>query len=141
MPLLYPPLCQVLLAFGAKPSEFALIGSAALILRGHLPRDLGDLDVIAKDSAWELFAEQGEVNRVPPYGSERILIKTLYGEIEIYNEWLGDRARTENLIHQAERNPLHNGLVLPLVPIAEVISDKLLLDREKDRSDLEKLFS
>lgn len=134
------PLCEILVKFQADKENFAITGSSALYLRGLLTRIPGDLDVIARGSAWETFTQQFPAAKVEPYKSLKILISTEYGNIEIFNEWLGDRQKTNQAINQAEWVDRY-GLKLPLVQVSEVIQYKRSLGREKDQEDLKELKS
>lgn len=132
------PLLSTLLSYGADKRHYAITGSAALIFRGLLPptRKLGDLDVVARGPAWDCFAKQKHPVRVPPYGSKRISITfEEFGEIEIFDMWMGDQELTNRLIDTAEW-VIFEGISLPLALPQETIRYKLSLQRAKDQIDL-----
>lgn len=133
------PLVTTILNYGADVRNYAVTGSAALILRRLLPRKLGDLDVIARGLAWDCFAKRGNPVRVAPFGSQLISITVKgFGEIEIFDEWMGDRELTNRLIDTAELVTL-DGKVLPLALPQATIRYKSVLMRRKDQQDLEYL--
>lgn len=120
-------LLRELLEVGLPEGNFALFGSGPLMVRGWI-KDAGDLDVIARGTAWDYAKRIGQLSRLDQYGIDLVSI----GEhITIGTAWgIGDFS-VGTLIDEAE---MIDGI--PCVQLKHIITYKRLADRPKDRVHL-----
>ncbi len=111
-------------ALGLPAEDYAIFGSAPLLAHG-LIAEVGDIDIVATRSAWQLAQKLG--SPAPAPGGDRVV--HLAPDIDIYDGWLGLDA--EAIIRRAE---LLDGL--PVAHLSDVAAYKRLLDRPKDRLHL-----
>lgn len=103
------------------PTDFAVHGSAAMLLRG-LIEEVDDLDLVARGAAWRRACALA----APEPGSQDLAARPLPG-VEVWSGWLGDDVDT--LIDGAE---LVEGW--PCVRLQAVLAFKTRLARPKDRA-------
>ena len=111
-------------ALELPPKDYAVFGSAPLLAHG-LIAEVGDTDILATRSAWQLTQKLGAPVLAP--SGDRMV--HLASDIDIFNGWLGLDA--DAIIRRAE---LMDGL--PVACLADVAAYKRLLDRPKDRRHL-----
>jgi hypothetical protein len=92
------PLFAQLAALELDRAHFVIFGSAPLWIR-RLRSDLGDLDIVARATAWEHALTHGQ-HGIAPSGSP--VMSFCDGQIEIFPEWLPPCTDTDRLIDQAE---------------------------------------
>jgi len=111
--------------------DYVVHSSASLVLRGVL-YEAGDVDVVARGSAWRQalsWVDRGEAELDRGETDQRV---SLGHDVEIYDGWLGESA--DQVVGRAE---LVHGV--PCVPLADVIAMKERLDRPKDREHLARI--
>lgn len=124
-----------------EPSDFLIAGSGRLWAGGITPC-LSDLDLLVRPGsetwrrAMEIAFEHALIFDAAPLRSSDYTgdkIARLYGGLmEVCQTWLLPGSDTEELLGRAE---VIDGL--RYLPLEEVVSYKLWLDRAKDRADLE----
>jgi hypothetical protein len=120
-------LLQELLKIGLPEGDFALFGSGPLLVRGWID-DVGDLDVIARGTAWDHAQGVGQLSRLDQYGID---LASIGDHITIGTAWgIGDFS-VGILIDEAE---MIEGI--PCVQLKHIIAYKRLADRPKDRVHL-----
>jgi hypothetical protein len=120
-------LLQELLKVGLPEGDFALFGSGPLLVRGWID-EVGDLDVIARETAWDHAQRVGQLSRLDRYGID---IVSIGDHITIGTAWgIGDFS-VGILIDEAE---MIEGI--PCVRLKHIIAYKRLVGRPKDRAHL-----
>jgi len=66
-------LLQELLNVGLPEGDFALFGSGPLLVRGWID-DVGDLDVIARGTAWDHAQRVGQLSHLDRHGIDIVSI-------------------------------------------------------------------
>lgn len=112
------------------PEHFVIFGSAPLLVHG-LRSDVQDLDVLARDSAWDKVAS-GTRTRGSETGDP--LRGFFGGRIQFSERWISGDYDTDALIDGAE---IMDGL--PFARLEEVLRYKEKLNRPKDQDDIEAL--
>lgn len=116
---------------GLPPGDYAVFGSGPLLIRGIID-EAADLDVIARDAAWNDARRRGEMVDLPEHG---VSVASFYeGAVTVGNRWAIGNVSIDELIDSAE---MIDGL--PFVTLAHVRAYKLISDRPKDREHLELL--
>jgi hypothetical protein len=114
---------------GLAAEHCAIVGSGVLYAYG-LISDPADLDVLARDLAWDQACTLG-VPEPAPFGPvRRILLSG--GSIEILDNWFPVRWSTDELIDEAT---LVEGV--KLVKLAVIEKSKEMLNRSRDRKHIE----
>jgi hypothetical protein len=122
-------LFALVISAGLPVVDFALMGSAMMYVKG-LRSGIKDIDIIARDSAWEKAKELGAV-QVPASGTGE-WISLFDGKVNIYNKWAPGEWDTDMLIDSAEEI---GGL--RFVTLENVRAWKKIYNREKDLADIE----
>jgi hypothetical protein len=121
------PLISKLLALGLDADDYAIYGSALLLVHGI--RAINDLDVVARGRAWAEARELGISSIAPLNGAP---VARLYdGMIEVTNGWITNEASVDSLIDEAE---VIYGV--RFVGWKYVLSYKKKLRRPKDIADI-----
>ncbi len=120
-------LLQELLNVGLPEGDFALFGSGPLLVRGWID-DVGDLDVIARGTAWDHAQRVGQLSHLDGYGID---IVSIGDHITIGTAWGIGGFSVGALIDEAE---MIEGI--PCVRLKYIIAYKRLADRPKDRVHL-----
>lgn len=110
------------------PAHYVVHSTASLALRGVLT-EAGDLDVVARGTAWEAalaFVRRGAATLDRGVQDQRV---SMNSDVEVYDGWLGESA--DSVIGRAE---LVDGV--PCAPISDVIAMKERLGRPKDQRHL-----
>jgi hypothetical protein len=114
-------------------TDFVIFGSGPLLAHG-LRRRINDLDVVARGQAWRTFCDHGvagiaAINRAP-------LSLFWDGLIQVSEGWISEDWDADGLIDRAE---IIQGL--PFARLADVLGYKQVLQRPKDRIDIELLLN
>lgn len=111
--------------------DYAVFGSGPLLARGIIEH-ANDIDIIARDAAWEQALEQGELNYLP---EEDVTIASFFGGlVGVGVSWAYGEVAIDDLIDTAE---LYNGV--PFVLLDHVITYKQIAGRDKDHAHLERI--
>jgi hypothetical protein len=122
------PHVRDLLSLNLNVDDFAFIGSAPLFARSWI-EDPGDIDIVARASAWTAVAGLGEVTRIPD--SEVRKISLFDGKVEILDGWLPEYWSADEMIDGAD---IIYGL--RFVRLEIIAKAKRLLSRPKDLKHL-----
>ena len=110
------------------PTEHYVIAGSAPMLAHSIKREIHDLDIVAREGAWEKAATLGEIVQAP-YSSAKV-IYLCDGKIEILDRWFqwgaSDLIRTAEMIEG-----------LPFVPLRITVDWKRKLGRPEDKRDIE----
>ena len=111
--------------------DFVIFGSGPLLAHG-LRRHIRDLDVVARGTAWRRVSQRG----LPATGSVNGASMAAFwgGLIQFSPRWISDDWDVDSLIDRAE---IFEGL--PFAHLADVLRYKQMLNRPKDRSDIQAL--
>jgi hypothetical protein len=124
------PQVRNLLSLNLNPDDFAFIGSALLLARGWI-EDSGDIDVVARGSAWTAAVEKGKATELPD--NPRVHKVSLFdGTVEILDEYIPEICSRDKMIDEAE---IICGL--RFVQLEIIIKVKQHLSRPKDLKHLE----
>ena len=105
-------------------ADYAITGSGPLYAHGLIPALENDLDIVARNSAWEKAVKYN----TPITGKLGDLIVNLFnGRIQIFNEWSYVNETVNEIINNSE---LYNGY--PFATLDHVLAFKKKLKREKD---------
>lgn len=119
-------LLRKLIDLDLPQEDYALFGSGPLLVRGWI-QDVGDLDVFARNAAWEKAVERGNVE-IMADGAEIIQV----GEgVTFLPTWPFGPATIDTMIDTAE---VIDGI--PCVRLEYLIAYMELFDRPKDRERL-----
>lgn len=112
--------------------DFVIFGSGPLLAHG-LRQTIRDLDVVARGTAWHRVSECG----IPSVGAISGAPMALFwgGRIQFSPEWISKEWDTDDLIGRSE---IIQGL--PFAQLTDVLAYKQMLDRPKDRPDIEALL-
>ncbi len=122
------PLLDELRKLSLPAEDCALFGSGPLLAHGWL-RSAGDLDVLARGSAWERARGLGEVVHLDRWGVD---VVNIGADITVGTEWAIGDVDVDALIDGAD---MVDGL--PCAPLAMVEQYKRIADRPKDGEHLE----
>ncbi|MEE9178908.1 MAG: hypothetical protein V3U46_10820 [Acidimicrobiia bacterium] len=120
------PYLRELLELDLTIGDWALFGSGPLLVRGWID-NVGDLDIIARDAAWESAQTVGTENVL---GDGTVIFEIGAG-ITVGRNWAYGDFSIDELIDTAE---IIGGV--PCVLLEHVIAYKKLADRPKDRLHL-----
>ncbi|MEW2379299.1 hypothetical protein AB0883_24810 [Micromonospora sp. NPDC047812] len=118
------PLIRMLRALDLPTDDYVVFGSGPLLAHG-LRTQLGDLDIVARGTAWHRLAAMSPPAPAPSGHGQMVRL-----QIEAADQWLPG-FDTAHLIATAEH---HNGI--PFAPLAEVVRSKRHTARPKDHRDL-----
>lgn len=104
-------------------SSFVIFGSAPMLALGLL-QQVGDIDILARASAWETACRLG----TPLDAGKGDLVVRL-AEVDIYNGWMGADTRA---IFQTKFSVNS----LPYAPLWAVLEYKRTLNRPKDKAHI-----
>lgn len=112
-------------------NDYAIFGSAPMYI--HQLRDhIGDLDIIARGTAWVRLQELGKTH--PTLYHNGLEIDLGEGKIQAFNKWISDKWDINELIDTAESV---DGV--RFVQLEKVLEFKQELSRPKDIEDIAKL--
>jgi hypothetical protein len=123
------PFVQDLISLKLDPSHFAFIGSAPLFVRGWISAP-GDIDIVARASAWEEAVRRGDTETIP--GSAVRKVSLFHGTVEILDGWVPKISSADDMIDTAD--VIDELRFVNLDIIKEV---KRFIDRPKDRKHLQ----
>lgn len=125
--LLEHPLIRRLIQLDLERDNFVIFGSGPLLAHGI--RNIHDLDVVARGSAWHRVCDQG----IPSTGKISNAPATCFwgGRIQFFREWISTDWDSDDLIDQAE---IVEGLRFARLP--DVLAYKRMLMRPKDIMDI-----
>lgn len=127
--LLDHPLIVDLLALGLPTADYVVAGSGPMLAHGLID-DPSDLDVVAREAAWDVAVKLGEVEQAPFGPVRRVVL--LDGRIEILDGWFPEIWSVAELIAGAT---VVSGI--PFVSLDVVRRSKEILDRPRDHRHLE----
>lgn len=123
------PLILKLAKLEMDRDDFVIFGSGPLLVHG-LRRDVGDLDVVARDDSWRWACKFGDP--VDGSGVRVPIVHFCLGKIEVSPEWLPHpRWDTDELIDRAE---IKDGF--RFARLDDVLRYKRTLLRPKDLKDI-----
>lgn len=108
--------------------DHALFGSGPLLVRGWID-EVGDLDVVARGTAWERAQQLGTLVHLPEWD---VTVVEIGDAITVGNRWAIGVVDIDELIDGAE---LVDGI--PCARLDQVVAYKRISDRPKDRKHLE----
>lgn len=121
-------LIRKLAALGLPPDDFAIFGSAPLMIRGL--RESRDLDAVARGAAWAKAVSPAERLEKPAGGGTKAVLAG--GDIEFFDVWGPGEWDIDDLIDTAD---VIDGV--RFVSLDRVAKWKSLMGRPKDLADLE----
>ncbi len=126
--LLENPLIRRLIQLDLERDNFVIFGSGPLLAHG-IRKNIRDLDVVARGSAWHRVCDQG----IPSAGKISNAPATCFwgGRIQFFREWISTDWDSDDLIDQAE---IIEGL--RFARLADVLAYKRILMRPKDIMDI-----
>jgi hypothetical protein len=124
------PQVRDLLSLNLNVDDFAFIGSAPLLARGWIKAS-GDIDVVARGSAWTAAGERGKVTELPENSNIR-KVSLFDGRVEILDGYVPEICSADKMIDEAE---IMCGL--RFVRLEIIIQVKQYLARPKDLKHLE----
>ena len=124
-------LFQKLSTLNLPKKDFAVFGSGPLFIHG-LREEIHDLDIIARNKAWEKAKKSDEVEKMTTGPHE--VVSLFDGLIEIYNGWSPGEWDIGELIETAE---IVGGI--RYVTLENVFRWKKLANRPKDLPDIKNL--
>ncbi|WP_052509673.1 hypothetical protein [Kitasatospora griseola] len=124
-------LVRKLMSLRLPTRDYVVAGSGPLLAHG-LKDDIGDLDLVARGTAWEIITSL--VRPVPAPSGHGVMALLFDGEIEAFDMWLPGTCGRDELIEEAE---LIQGI--PFSPLRRVLGWKQRYDRSKDRADVARI--
>lgn len=91
------PLIQQLLRYDLPENEFAVFGDGPMMAHGL--KEVNDLDVIARGTAWSMACLLGQVSKTP---DNHVKVTLADGKIEVFDKWWPRGWDTNVLIDGAE---------------------------------------
>ncbi|MET9495469.1 hypothetical protein [Streptomyces sp. NPDC006552] len=122
------PLMVKLRSLQLPVSDFVVAGSGPLLAHG-LREDVGDLDLVARGTAWKIALGLSDPVPTASGCGRRILL--FDGAVEVFDQWLPGTNGPDELIDGAE---FIDGI--PFCPLQEVLAWKKRSTRDKDRMDI-----
>ncbi|MEU5536695.1 hypothetical protein [Streptomyces sp. NPDC020362] len=120
------PLFRELISLQLPVDDFVVAGSAPMLIHG-LKREISDIDIVARGTAWDVALELGQVSDPPRGPARRIVL--FGGDIEVLDRWFEHSA--EELIREAE---FFDGI--RFLSLARTLEWKNALGRDVDRADV-----
>jgi hypothetical protein len=121
-------LIRLLEKLALPASDYVVTGSGPLLAHG-LRKNIHDIDLVARGTAWEQAALLGTVRRSKAGLGCWIVLGD--GAIEVFDHWLGGLTDVDAMIDSAE---LIEGL--PFLPLRDTLLWKRSLGRAKDLRDI-----
>jgi hypothetical protein len=121
-------LIRLLEGLALPAGDYVVTGSGPLLAHG-LKKDIHDIDVVARGTAWEKAARLGRPRRSKSGLGLRIVL--FGGDIEVFDHWLGGLLDTDAMIDSAQ---LVDGL--PFLSLEDTLRWKRGLGRAKDLADV-----
>ncbi|MDG4814042.1 hypothetical protein O7628_00790 [Micromonospora sp. WMMD956] len=122
------PYVQDLLSLGLPSADYVIAGSGPLLARGWIS-DPGDIDVVARGSAWRLACAHGQPTDAPYSSVQRLQL--FGGHVEVLDGWFPELWPTDELIDEAD--VIHG---IRFVRLAVVAATKRMLHRPRDLEHL-----
>ena len=116
---------------GLPEGEFALFGSAPIVVRGIRPFS-HDIDMIVSEKVWNEYAKKPEWQRTTFERDGKVVEMLENNLLELYKVWGPGEWDIEALLQRAE---IINGL--PFVSLNDVLQWKEISARDKDLKDVE----
>jgi len=125
-------LTRLVIDLNLNRSDFVIFGSGPLLAHG-LRRNIRDLDVVARGTTWYRVSERG----LPATGAISGAPMALFsgGRIHFSPGWISQDWDIDDLIDRAEI--IHG---LPFAHLTDVLAYKQMLNRPKDRADIDALL-
>ena len=111
--------------------DFAVFGSGPLLVRGII-EEAHDVDVIARDAAWQQALEQGELEYLQDEDVSVVLF--FGGALSVGTSWAYGEVDVDELIDTADT---FDGF--PFVRIEHVVAYKRIAGRAKDHDHLARI--
>jgi hypothetical protein len=127
-PFLDHPYVRNLVSLDLDASNFAFIGSAPIFARGWIGSP-NDIDVVARESAWNTALQLGDVSLVPNSTVRKVSL--FDGNVEILDGWFPERWSVDEMIDGSD---ILYGLRFVSLDIVTAV--KRLLSRPKDLTHL-----
>ncbi|MEV7227275.1 hypothetical protein AB0M79_09670 [Polymorphospora sp. NPDC051019] len=125
------PLFRLLLRLDLPTTDYVVFGSGPLLAYG-LRDGIGDLDIVARNRAWNICCTV-QPPRPAPSGLGQ-MIRLHQGALEVVNQWLSPEFETDRLIADSR---LVDGI--PFASLRDVVASKWLTNRPKDHVDLARI--
>jgi hypothetical protein len=125
------PLIRGLTTLALDSGDFVIFGSAPLLVHGFRAT-LGDLDIVARGTAWEQARRFGKPAKGTVTGGEAAHFPE--ERITVFRNWISPAWDIDNLIERAE---IIGGL--RFATLADVVAYKLMLRRPKDIADIQRI--
>jgi len=93
------PFFRQLLSLELLDSDYVVSGSGPLYARGLID-EIGDVDVVARDTAWTRACELGTPRPAPYANVQRI--ELFNGAVEVLDGWFPEIWKTDDLIDDAD---------------------------------------
>ena len=124
-------LVKLVTQLGLDSHDFAIFGSGPLLAHG-VRRHIRDLDIVARGAAWHRVSRHG----LPAAGSINGAPMAVFwgGLIQFSSGWISEDWDAADLIARAE---IIDGL--PFAQLTDVLRYKQILNRDKDRPDIQAL--
>lgn len=120
------PFFRELISLQLPTEDYVIAGSAPMLAHG-LEREIDDIDIVARGTAWKLSLELGQPSISPRGPAQRIVL--FGGDIEVLNGWFG--YSVDLLISEAE---IFEGF--RFLSLARTVEWKSALGRPVDREDV-----
>lgn len=120
---------KLLLSLGLNRADFAVAGSGPLFARGWIG-DAGDVDVVARGTAWSQVCTLGTVGDAPFSTVQRVLL--FDGRVEVLSGWFPELWDIDRLIDDAD---VVEGV--RFVKLDVIAHTKKLLQRPQDELHLQ----
>lgn len=127
------PAIQKLLSLKLPVGDYAVMGGAVMFAHGLKSID-NDIDIIARNRAWEIAQTYGKIEQ--PISKVGNKISLFNGEIEIFDDWAPGVWNINKLINSAD---LIEGI--PFVKLRYVLESKRISNREKDQKHIKLIES
>lgn len=118
------PVIKELLSLDLPVKHYAIFGSGIMLALGIKKLD-HDIDIISRGPAWRRAQKFGKIEKAEWSGKEKIVL--FNGDIEIFNDWVGEGWDVNNLIESSE---FMEGI--PFVDLNTVLKWKKEMGRKKD---------
>ncbi|GAB3494117.1 hypothetical protein [Nocardiopsis coralliicola] len=126
------PLFAELRRLDLPAGDYIIAGSGPLLAHG-IRREIGDLDVVLRGSAWRRVSRLGPVGTAPWEGVNRVMLAG--GRLEMLDGWFPSLWDTDEFIDA--RTTVAG---IPFAPLERVLRWKRRLGRAKDIADVNNLI-